>query len=145
MVAERTRRDALRATGAVLAGSLLSGCTGDGDGGDGDGNTVEMTDALAFEPADLAVDAGGTVVWANAGSVTHTVTAYADRIPDGAAYFASGGFDSEGAARDAYPPGGGIEGDVSYRHTFETPGSYEYFCIPHERADMTGTITVREG
>jgi len=141
----RTRRAALRGAGTLLAGSWLAGCAGGGDGGNEDGNTVEMTDALAFEPADIAIDAGGNVVWVNGGSVTHTVTAYADRISDGAAYFASGGFDSERAARDAYPPYGGLEADVSYRHTFRTPGSYEYVCLPHESAGMTGTITVREG
>ncbi|NIS35939.1 MAG: copper-binding protein, partial [Actinobacteria bacterium] len=71
-----------------------------------------------------------------------SVTAYEDGIPDGAEYFASGGFDSEQAARDNYPQEGDIPGGESYQYTFETTGEYEYFCIPHESADMVGTVTV---
>lgn len=141
-----TRRRALGALGGLLAGPWLAGCSGgeDSDGaGAGSRNVVRMGENLAFEPPDLTVAAGERVIWVNDGSTPHTVTAYADRIPAGAAYFASGGFDSERAAREAYPPHGGLEGGVSYPHTFETPGSYEYFCVPHESGGMTGTITVR--
>jgi plastocyanin len=28
------------------------------------------------------------------------------------------------------------------RHTFDVPGTYQYFCIPHEMAGMTGTVVV---
>lgn len=64
---------------------------------------------------------------AEEGGIGHSVTAYGDEIPDDAAYFASGGFDSEDAARDAYPDEGNIPGGESYSHTFETAGTYEYF------------------
>jgi len=58
------------------------------------------------------------------------VTAYEDEIPDGAAYFASGGFDAEQAANEAYPDEGSIPEGETYEHTFETTGTYEYYCIP---------------
>lgn len=102
---------------------------------------MDMTDDLVFDPAEVSVATGDTVVWENVGSVTHSVTAYEERIPDGAAYFASGGFDTEQAARDAYPEGS-IGGGEPFEHTFETAGTYEYFCIPHEGAGMTGTVEV---
>lgn len=145
-----TRRRALAELGPLLAAGSLAGCAGSDGGSDGAGGgdygkrTVEMTDDLVFDPAELPVDVGGTVVWENVGSVTHTVTAYGDRLPDGAAYYASGGFGSESAARDAFPAEGGLAGGESYQHTFETPGTYAYFCIPHESAGMTGTIEVAE-
>ena len=34
-----------------------------------------MTDALKFEPAQVTVPAGSTVLWRNASAVKHTVTA----------------------------------------------------------------------
>jgi plastocyanin len=151
-----TRRRTVKSIGTLLVGVSLAGCSGS-DGGDGDGGgggnsgsttTVDMTDELVFDPEQVTVGVGETVVWENVGGVGHSVTAYEDEIPDGADYFASGGFDSEQAARDAYVPGDADAGDVlggeSYEHTFETPGTYEYFCIPHESAGMVGTVEVEE-
>ena len=58
-----------------------------------------MTDGFEFDPARLTVDAGVTVRWTNDSDVPHTVTAETDGLPARAAYFASGGFDTERAAR----------------------------------------------
>ncbi len=121
------------APGAERAGETPAGTT----------TRVAMTDELAFEPPTVTITPGDTVNWENAGSLTFTVTAYEERIPPDAAYFASGGFDAEAAAREAYPDGGIGSGD-SYAHTFRTPGTYEYFCVPQEGAGMTGTVEVRE-
>jgi plastocyanin len=72
------------------------------------------------------------------------VTAYESGIPDEAAYFASGGYDSEEAAREAWTNlEGAITSGDTYEHTFEVPGTYHYFCIPHERGGMVGTVTVK--
>jgi plastocyanin len=148
-----TRRESLRGIATAIAAVGLAGCGGDdggdgGDGGSGDGDRVEMTDELVFDPAEITVDVGTTVTWETVGDVGHSVTAYEDEIPDGAEYFASGGFDSEQAARDNYEAGNPDSGDVpsgeTYEHTFETAGEYGYFCIPHEAQDMVGTVTVEE-
>ena len=131
-------------SGVALAGGL-AGCGGSGsaDTPDGtqQGNLVEMTDSLVFEPADITVSVGETVTWENVGSVPHSVTAYEDDLPEGATYFASGGFDSESAARENYPTEGAIGADETYEHTFETAGEFPYFCIPHE-SGMKGTVVV---
>ncbi|WP_232688366.1 plastocyanin/azurin family copper-binding protein [Halobacterium zhouii] len=104
---------------------------------------VAGADRPTFEAA-----VGDTVIWANTGSRNHTVTAYGSGIPDDAAYFASGGFDSEQAARDAWSEHIADAGNVSpgetYEHTFEVPGDYHYFCIPHESAGMIGKVVVTE-
>ena len=102
--------------------------------------TVDMTDELKFDPETLTITVGDTVDWVTTGAVAHSVTAYEDELPDGAAYFASGGFDSEPAARQAYPEGS-VGRDEVYSHTFETAGEFPYFCIPHE-SGMVGTILV---
>lgn len=139
------RRRIIRIAGVAvpttLAGCLAPAENDDDDDGDTPQATVEMTDSFVFDPADLSISAGTTVVWENIGSVDHSVTAYEDELPAGATYFASGGFDAEQAARDAYPQGA-VGGGETYERTFETSGTYEYFCIPHEGVGMTGTIEV---
>jgi len=103
-----------------------------------------MTDELAYEPKKIQVESGTTVTFENVGSIGHTVTAYEDKIPGGADYFASGGFDSLQAAKDGYSNGqeGNIPKGESYEVTLETTGTYEYYCIPHEMNGMVGTIKV---
>lgn len=138
---------------AVGTGTLaaLAGCTS--VLGDDPEYDVGMS-ASAFVPDLLRVDVGTEVVWYNNSSRGHTVTAYGDRIPAEAAYFASGGFDSEDAARDAFwdwqddPESTDRSGMLTtgeyYSHTFEVPGEYHYVCLPHEQGGMVGTIVVEE-
>lgn len=166
MTRNRTRRNWLKTlglAGSVALGVSLSGCStqaSDDENGGNDGNddspsddssggsggtqtdTVDMTDELTFEPQTIQVPAGTTVTWENVGSIGHTITAYEDEIPDGATYFASGDFDSEGAAKDGYPEAGNVTEGGTYEHTFETKGTYEYYCIPHEMNGMIGTVEV---
>lgn len=139
-----SRRSLTLGLGTLFVGGWVAGCAApspDDDGGDAGPNRVEMTDDLTFDPPGLSINVGETVVWENVGSSRHSVTAYGARIPASAAYFASGEFDAEDAARDAYPDGA-IAGGETFEHTFDTAGEFEYFCIPHESAGMTGTIDV---
>ena len=113
----------------------------DGEPGDAD-HVVEMN-AVAFDPTELTVSQGDTVAWVHAAGEAHSVTAYADGIPEDASYWASGGFDSEDAARTGWEEGrGAVQSGQYYTHTFETTGTHEYVCIPHEAAGMEGTVTV---
>jgi plastocyanin len=162
-----TRRQFVRAAALATGGIALAGCSGGGasstdESGGGGGaettatatsggsgavqtNTVDMTDELTFEPKQIRISVGTEVTWTTTGNVGHTVTAYEDRIPEGATYFASGGFDSQQAAEDGYSNGdGNVPAGESYSHTFETAGTYEYYCIPHEMNGMVGTIEVVE-
>ncbi len=89
----------------------------------GEGVTVRMEDNY-FDRANITVPAGTTVTWVQAGDNPHTSTSY------------DGLWDS-GLIQ------GGAEGSVSY--TFEEPGTYSYFCGPHEDQGMVGTVTVTGG
>jgi plastocyanin len=105
-------------------------------------HVVDMN-AVAFDPAELTVSQGDTVAWTHAAGEAHNVVAYQDGIPDGATYWASGGFESEEAARTGWENGeGAVQSGQSYTHTFETAGTHEYFCVPHEAAGMVGTVVV---
>jgi plastocyanin len=135
------RRTLLRRGGSALA-VAVAGCSGGGDDDTPAGSLVEATDELLFDPVTLTVEVGATVTWENVGSVAHTVTAYESRIPPDAEYFASGGFDSEQAAREKMTDGLLRDGDT-YQHTFEVAGTYDYVCIPHEGSGMKGSIEVK--
>lgn len=104
--------------------------------------TIDMTDGLIYDPDSTAVAPGTTVVWENVGSIGHSITGYGDNIPDDAEFFASGGLESEDAARSAYPDQGDVAGGESYEHTFDVEGTYEYFCIPHESVGMVASLEV---
>lgn len=127
-----SRRDAL----ALLGASALAACFSDrpSTGPDGDEVEITMTPQLDFEPANVQIEVGQTVVWRNTSQFEHTSTADASladdpsnvQLPDGAQPWNSG----------LVPAGG------EYRRTFSVPGTYRYFCIPHEAQDMVGTIEV---
>ena len=94
-----------------------------------------------FQPEELSAAAGTTVSFTNDTAEPHTVTAYGDGLPDGSDYFSSGGAESEDAARDSVA-NELIEPGDTYEVTFDEPGRYRYFCIPHEEAGMKGTVVV---
>jgi plastocyanin len=100
----------------------------------GAGPTVNLTDANQFAPTTLTVARGATVTWSNTGQTTHTVT----DDPSLAA-----------KAADAVLPSGAqawnsdnLAGGATYSHTFDVPGQYTYFCIPHESLGTVARITV---
>src|SRR5215217_6660407 len=70
-----------------------------------------------FEPADVAIQPGDTIMWVNEGNTPHTVTSD------------DGRFDSE-----VLNPGD------SFRLTFPEAGTFSYHCEIHP--SMTGSVTV---
>ncbi|WP_254538412.1 plastocyanin/azurin family copper-binding protein [Halomarina litorea] len=134
------RRQVLRLGGAGLVATVTAGCSS--LGGSNEPPRVSMADGFSYEPERVTIRPGTTVRWVNDSDVGHTVTAYEDGIPADAAYFASGGFESERAAR-ADVSGGLLASGEAYEHTFEATETFEYFCIPHEGSGMTGGVVVR--
>jgi plastocyanin len=150
---DRALRRALTAT-IVLA--LAAGCGGGGESVDtaatatarfsegmeglqggvqrGMPATVTMTDSLQFDPPQATVPAGSTVLWRNASTAQHTVTADPARartatnvqLPSGAAAFES----------DSLSQG------QTFARQLTVAGEYRYVCRIHEESGMRGTITV---
>lgn len=129
---------------AIGASTAFSGCLS-ASGSDGGDYDVGMSTSR-FRPPEFSVAPGTTVRWQNTSKSSHTVTAYDGGIPAEADYFASGGHDSEAAARGGWDEqrGGALEPGDGYEHTFTVPGTYRYVCIPHEPAGMIGVIEVTE-
>jgi len=73
-----------------------------------------------FDPAEVTVPAGSTVVWVNKGKEEHTVTS----DPESPVKFDSG-YTKRGA---------------SWQWAFSRPGRYNYHCAPHPW--MKGTVVV---
>lgn len=125
------------------SGETLQGGPNVVDGVPDDADHVVDMAPVSFDPAELAVSQGDTVAWTHAGGEPHSVTAYEERIPEDATYWASGDFESEKAARNGWEEGeGAVQSGESYVHTFETTGTHEYVCVPHEAAGMVGTVVV---
>lgn len=145
-MADASRRRVLTALSAGVVGT--AGCLGgnDEDGSEGTppapDTTVRLVPGSEFDPPTVRVRPGGTVRWRHEGQRLQTVTAYEDRIPRGADYFASGGTEREVGARILYPMVGSLDRGDSYRHTFDRPGEYAYFSIPTEGRGMTGRVVV---
>jgi plastocyanin len=95
---------------------------------------VRMTGAKSFEPKTITIKSGDTVVWKNVSDMSHSVTDVSSMaitagdaaLPPNAKEFDSG----------LIPPG------KDYSHTFTVPGTYKYFCLPHEALGMVGTVVV---
>lgn len=79
--------------------------------------SVTMTENR-FTPATVTIQRGGTVTWRNTSSVVHTVT--------------GSGFNS-----------GNLSPGATFQRTFTAAGRYPYWCIPHQKAGMTGTVVVK--
>jgi len=81
--------------------------------------TMEVAiDNFAFGPTDLTVAVGTTVTWANRDDIPHTVVS-TDKV------FKSKVLDT----------------DEKFSYTFNTPGTYPYFCSIHPK--MTGKVVVQ--
>lgn len=82
---------------------------------------------FVFEPNDITIQVGDTVVWNNNNTInSHNVIAN------------DGSFNS-GAPKN---------GSWTFSHTFETPGDFRYFCQPHGSAvgfGMVGIVRVTGG
>lgn len=88
-----------------------------------------------FRPMVAFIETGTTVEWVHAGNETvlHSSTAFAGAstdphlIPTDARGWNSGPF---GAKKDPFT------------HTFETPGVFVYYCMPHQDFGMAGILVV---
>jgi plastocyanin len=120
-----TRRAFLGLLGSGLAGGVAVGGGAAGAARADDAQTVAVGSDY-FDPVGLHVQPGTTVRFAFE-SGSHSATAYPGRIPDAATPFDTGVLS-----------GGSVE------HTVETPGTYDYYCVPHESTGMVGRIVVDE-
>jgi plastocyanin len=95
--------------------------------------TIDATNSLRFVPATACLKAGGTVTWKSTSNIYHTTTDEASLAAS-----ASDAAVPKGASgwNHPLPPGS------SFSLKLTAPGTYKYFCIPHETLGMVASITV---
>ena len=123
-----------------------------------------------FLPKEIEIEVGDTIRWVNHSAVTgepHTVTFVSDEeppedvlvepqaegppkllqntltlLPQGGDVYSGEGYFNSGFIGEIFP-----SGSDAYELTFDTPGTYPYYCILHGGADgegMVGTVIVVE-
>jgi plastocyanin len=113
---------------------FLVACVGDS------GTLIRLTNERQYDPLVVTIPAGKTVTWSNESSEAHSVTAYESSLRNGMDYFSSGGHESEEDARADV--GSLMTTGETFSVRFDRPGTYRYFCIPHEDQGMRGTVVV---
>ncbi|WP_225334232.1 plastocyanin/azurin family copper-binding protein [Halomicrobium urmianum] len=135
---EATEAEGTPTEGVETARNETNGNESAGGTGGGGSEVAMITEGqdYIFDPIGLYVEPGATVTWVNE-SGSHSSTAYTEdnpqsevnRIPEGAEGWNSGTLTDEGA---------------EFMHTFDTEGTYDYYCIPHKTLGMVGRIVVGE-
>jgi plastocyanin len=74
-----------------------------------------------FQPKELTINSGDTVVWTNTTTTAHDVT----------------------STTGAWETSGLFTRPETFSVTFTEAGTYNYFCTPHRSFGMTGVITVQ--
>ena len=120
----RTKGWLLLAVLATVAGFLTFGSAAPAPAAEGGrvlmvDNEPDLT-RWHFDPAEITVAPGSTVVWVNQGKEDHTVTADDQSFDSG--------YKKKGA---------------SFQRAFPRPGRYSYHCAPHPW--MKGTVVVAAG
>lgn len=88
-------------------------------------HTVQIIDSY-FDPQNITISPGDTIVWTNNGTMIHTSTS-------------GTGCDADGTWNS-----GNLNPGQSYSYIFTTEGSFDYFCIPHCAMGMVGKVTIEE-
>ena len=96
--------------------SAPSTATASENGSETTGDTVAIED-FAYKPETLKAKAGTAVTFTNKDAFAHTVT-----------------------AKDKSYDSGNLDQGGTFEHTYDEPGTYEYFCTIHN--SMTGSVVV---
>jgi plastocyanin len=105
-----------RVLGAALALSLLAPV---GSVFAQDAGPVVDMQGLQFVPTEIHAAPGATITWTNSSAFPHTVTAD------------DGSFDS-----------GNLDAGAVFTMTFDAPGIYTYYCLPHKSIGMLGVVVI---
>ncbi len=111
---------------SIIGGAAaMKGCSSDAVPG---ANEVIMR-AIAFEPAEITIQAGESVTWTNQDAMLHTVTSGNPGDDVLEAIFRSEEFGQGG----------------TFTHTFEDPGEFLYYCELHPDIMRDAKVIVESG
>ncbi|XP_062227787.1 plastocyanin, chloroplastic-like [Phragmites australis] len=110
---------------AVAASALLAGGATAQEvllGADGGG--------LVFEPSEFTVKSGETITFKNNAGYPHNIVFDEDEVPSGV--------DTSKISQEEYLNAPG----ETFSITLTVPGTYSFYCEPHQGAGMVGKVTV---
>lgn len=116
---ETVRKSVTVAAGGT--GAVAFGLVSDEDPGE-EVVEIHLTAGNQFDPSSVTISVGTTVRWINDTSTFHTIT------PSDHSEWSRQEMNSAGQ---------------EFEHTFQSTGTFDYFCEPHESFGMTGSITVQ--
>lgn len=85
---------------------------------------------LVFEPSEFTVKAGEAITFKNNAGYPHNVVFDEDEVPSGV--------DAAKISQEEYLNAPG----ETYSVTLTVPGTYSFYCEPHQGAGMVGKVTV---
>jgi plastocyanin len=94
-----------------------SGVQADGDSASAAENITVRISGMRFEPSNITVKPGTTVIWVQGSNMPHTVTGQADELRSGT-----------------------LTGGQQFSHTFDATGRFDYRCDFHP--SMKGNVIV---
>jgi halocyanin-like protein len=146
------RRTFLRGAGGIAIASVIAGCMTGSSGSSSSGNEPSSVDdwlsetknydgttkdrtgtksvmvevgpkgnEYVFAPAAIKISPGTTVTWKWIGDGTHNVVASDEQFNSGSP-----------------------ESGATFEHTFETSGTFYYYCAPHKSMGMKGAVIVAD-
>jgi plastocyanin len=86
--------------------------------------------ALVFEPSEFTVKSGDTITFKNNAGYPHNIVFDEDEVPSGV--------DVSKISQEEYLNAAG----ETFSITLTVPGTYSFYCEPHQGAGMVGKITV---
>jgi plastocyanin len=86
-------------------------------------DTIHIS-SFTFEPENITVQTGDTLIWINMSNTVHTTTS------------------GENCKKDGKWNSGELKFNETFRYVFKKPGKFPYFCIPHCEMGMRGSIIV---
>ena len=86
-----------------------------------------------YTPQDVSLGSGATVTWFNNTAAAHTVTRCTPAACDG---------HDGGDGRDGFSDSGAFGNGATYFFTFDSPGTYLYYCTVYGYRVMHGSVVV---
>jgi halocyanin-like protein len=146
------RRTFLKTAAAVsVAGPLLAGCTGTGSSnGDDSASTFDgwFDNTANYDGVADKTDTSEVIVMVGAESDNGPYVFAPPAIRVGIGTTVTWEWTGKGGAHNVVAQDGTFESKLSakkghtFEHTFDTSGTYKYYCLPHKSMGMKGVVVV---
>jgi plastocyanin len=134
------------AMGVVVVGAAWQGARPGERGGAAVASTVTVnmigtSAGYKFDPASITIKAGDAVKWVVVSGAPHNVSFDENGVPAGAVAVLAKAMPNQ-QAKLVGPLMASVGDTYTVSFAGAPAGTYQYYCLPHQSVNMTGTITV---